>query len=131
MTDKKITPGRVFYDKEAFFTWEQIKGNLPDPRHIDLTSNKSEIRVFLFVRSGEEHTVEFINFGIDDEGNMKDASYIMKNYYHIDYHPIEEVDAALAWERYQCRDFFDSGANFDEGISRLYDVILGKKNNTD
>ena len=128
MSDNKVAPGRAFYDNEAFFTWEQIKGDLPEPRHIDLTSNGSEIRVFLFSRpSGEDHTVEFINFGLDEMGAMRDASYIMKNYYHIDYYHIEEADAAHAWERYQCQTFIDSGAKFDDQMSRLYDVILGNR----
>lgn len=131
MTEKKITPGRTFYENEAFFTWEQIKGNLPEPRHIDLASNNSELRVFLFVRAGEDQTVEFINFGLDEDQGMLDASYIMKNYYHIDYCALEGKDAAFAWERYKCQGFIESGAQFDSAVSNLYDIILGNKKNAD
>lgn len=131
MTNKEIALGRSFYDREAFFTWEQIKNDLPEARHIDLTADNLELRVFLFLRPDENHTVEFINFGLDGEGNMRDASYIMKNYYHIDYHPLEEADAALVWEKYQCKNFIDSGAKFDSAMSKLYDVILGKDKETE
>lgn len=124
MNDVSHLESRKLYEKEAFFGWEKIKNALPECIHMDLVSGGSELRVFISIDGDRDPTMSFINFGLSD-GKPQDASFIMKNYHHIDFHGIPDEEISAAWDKYGCEAFIASGAVSDVSKTELYNIILG------
>jgi hypothetical protein len=127
MNEQENLLGRKFYENEASLTWARVKNALPEPMHIDIASQESELRVFLFASKGRNPTIEFINFGLTEDKKLFDASYIMKNYDYLDFCSLTEEEAKAAWDKYKCQDFIDSGAHFDTNKTEAYNIFLNKK----